>query len=281
MTHSEALAFCIKEADELTGIAEHLLMVHKKRQPFSSVATLYAEGSQRLVPWRTRAVELIRDYRPAAFDDFQKTASYASGHYEQIKHYMTKPSTFDDVFTYFIDEVREMKSVLEMVVVPQVKAAPPAATPSAGDVDQQTVFIVHGHDDAAKTEVARLVEQLGLRAVILHEQASQSRTVVEKLERHSNVSFAVVLLTPDDVGASSEDALHLKPRARQNVVLEMGFFLGKLQRSRVCTLYKEDVELPSDWTGVVYVPLDKAGRWKFELAKELRAAGLAADLNRL
>lgn len=120
------------------------------------------------------------------------------------------------------------------------------------------VFIVHGRDDAAKESVARCLERLALKATVLHEQPNKGRTIIEKFVDHSDVGFAVVLLTPDDVGAVANAQANLKPRARQNVILELGFFLGKLGRERVCTLYKEDLELPSDYDGVVYVRMDDA-----------------------
>lgn len=143
----------------------------------------------------------------------------------------------------------------------------------------QAVFIVHGHDDAVRESVARYIERLGLRPIILHEQASQGRTIIEKLEYHADVKFAVVLLTPDDVGAAQGESNLLKQRARQNVVLELGFFVGKLGRQRVCAIHKGQVELPSDYVGVVYLPFDDSGGWRLILARELKAAGFAVDLN--
>jgi hypothetical protein len=144
------------------------------------------------------------------------------------------------------------------------------------------VFIVHGHDDAVKTTVARLVEQLGLRPIILHEQADLGDTIIEKFERHAGtVGFAIGLLTPDDVGRSANgDENELRSRPRQNVILELGFFLGKLGRKRVRMLYVDGVELPSDVDGVVYIPLSD-GAWQFRLAKEMKASGLDVDLNKL
>jgi predicted nucleotide-binding protein len=140
------------------------------------------------------------------------------------------------------------------------------------------VFVVHGSDEAARESTARFLTTLDLTPIVLHEQASEGRTLVEKLEQYGEVAFAVVLLTPDDVGGTTPDTL--RARARQNVVLELGYFLGRLERKRVCALYKGDLELPSDYMGVVYVPLDTAGGWRLHLAKELKAAGLHVDLNK-
>lgn len=143
------------------------------------------------------------------------------------------------------------------------------------------IFIVHGHDEAAKEGVARFLEKLGLRPIILHEQANAGLTIIEKFERYSNVAFAVVLLTPDDKGAAKDSTHDLKPRARQNVILELGYFVGKLGRSAVCALHKGGVELPSDIQGVVYVDMDNAGAWKIALAREIKEAGLPIDMNKV
>lgn len=141
------------------------------------------------------------------------------------------------------------------------------------------VFIVHGHDEGTKDTVARYITKLELEPVILHEQPNQGRTVIEKFEAHSDVAFAVVLFTPDDVGHPAAKPEEAKPRARQNVVLELGFFLASLGRERVCVLYKGGVEVPTDYSGVLYHQIDEAGAWRSLLARELKAAGVAVDLN--
>ena len=144
------------------------------------------------------------------------------------------------------------------------------------------VFVVHGHEDATKEAAARLLSRLGFDPIILHEQPNKGRTIIEKFEDYSDVGFAVVLLTPDDRGGRVSEAFDAqRPRARQNVWLELGFFLGKLSRSRVCALYEKGVEIPSDYQGVVLEELDAAGAWKYQLAEELKAAGYQVDMNRI
>ena len=144
------------------------------------------------------------------------------------------------------------------------------------------VFIVHGHDDEAKETVARFVENFGIEATILHEQANKGQTIPEKFEEHaSEAGFAIILLTPDDVGASKDKIKNLKPRARQNVVLELGYFWGRLGRGRVCVLHKGGVELPSDMQGLLYVPMNSPDEWQLPLAREMKQAGLPIDLNKL
>jgi predicted nucleotide-binding protein len=154
----------------------------------------------------------------------------------------------------------------------------PVEAPSS--VSPKSVFIVHGHDNEAKETTARFVEKLGLKAIILHEQPNVGKTIIEKFESFAqNVGFAVVLLTPDDVGFVKSMKDQQNFRARQNVVFELGFFVGKLGRNRVCALVKDTIELPSDYHGVLYVPIDTDGMWKIKLAKEMKSVGLDVDLN--
>jgi predicted nucleotide-binding protein len=143
------------------------------------------------------------------------------------------------------------------------------------------VFIVHGHDDGLRETVARFLETLGLKAIILHEQANAGNTIMEKIEKHSDVHYAVVLLTGDDKGGmNNEDDAILKLRARQNVIFEFGYFIGKLSRENVCALYKSGVELPSDLYGILYLPLENEA-WKNKLIQELKKAGLDVNVEGL
>jgi predicted nucleotide-binding protein len=146
--------------------------------------------------------------------------------------------------------------------------------------DSRRVFVVHGHESGVKETVARYLNKLELEPVILHEQANQGRTVIEKFEAHADVGYAVILFTPDDVGYPKDHPEWAKSRARQNVVLELGFFLGALGRQRVCVLYSGEIEMPSDFSGVLYVPLDPSGAWQFHLAKEIKSSGIDIDLNK-
>ena len=137
------------------------------------------------------------------------------------------------------------------------------------------VFIVHGHATGPKDQTEQFLRSLGLVPVILHQQPNEGRTIIEKFEKYADVSFALVLLTPDDVGGSNATpAEGLKPRARQNVIFELGFFIGKLGRDKVTALVAGDVETPSDYDGVLFVPMDVGGNWRDSVGTELRAAGL-------
>lgn len=145
-------------------------------------------------------------------------------------------------------------------------------------MDYTKVFIVHGRDNEAKQEVARFIERLGLEAIILHEQVSRSHTIIEKIEEYSNVGYAVVIYTPCDEGRLKGEK-EFRSRARQNVVFEHGFLMGKIGRKNVCALVKGDIETPNDISGVVYENMDSSGAWKLSIAKELKAAGYQIDLN--
>lgn len=149
-------------------------------------------------------------------------------------------------------------------------------TPSEPAKRSNKVFIVHGHDEGMKFAAARTVGKFGLKDIILHERANKGKTLIEKFEHNSDVGFAVVLLSPDDMAyVKGKDANTARPRPRQNVIFELGFFAGKLGRGNVFVLYKKapDFEMLSDYAGVVYVEFDEAGHWQLKLAQELSAVG--------
>ncbi|HEU4556698.1 MAG TPA: TIR domain-containing protein [Longimicrobium sp.] len=159
----------------------------------------------------------------------------------------------------------------------------PTSETEVGSADRPPrVFLIHGHNEAVRETVARFIERLGPAVIILNEHPSQGRTIIEKFESLSDVDYAVALMTADDVGAANfEHSTDLQARARQNVIFELGFFASKLGRSRISVLYEEDIEIPSDFSGIIFIPIDASGGWKFQLARELKIAGLPIDLNTL
>lgn len=181
----------------------------------------------------------------------------------------------EDIFEILIRKgyitQQQLEASLELKK-PSPPVVPQPAADGATSFNKSQVFIVHGHDEIAKLEMADFIETLGLEPIILHLQASSGRTIIEKIEHYSNVGFGVVLYTPCDVG-SKVGALNGKYRARQNVVFEHGYLIGKLGRPRVAAIVKGAVETPNDISGVVYISLDEQGNWKEELKKEMRSAG--------
>lgn len=143
------------------------------------------------------------------------------------------------------------------------------------------IFIVHGRDNELKETTARFLEKLGLSPIILHEQTNRGKTIIEKFEEFSDVSFAVVLMTPDDIFTVEDEHSNLIKRARQNVIFELGYFIGKLGRKNVVALVKDDIEIPSDYNGVMYIEVDNNDGWKMILSKEMKATGLKIDLNKI
>ena len=178
------------------------------------------------------------------------------------------------VLESMIDEIKEYwEDDDQPLLAPSVEANGPETT--------NEVFVVHGKDDGAKETVARFLTKLGLEPIVLHQQPNQGRTIIEKFEQYAKVGFAVVLLTPDDSCADADQPGISRPRPRQNVILELGFFLGKLGRDRTFALLKGDVEIPSDYSGVLYISMDDPGAWEMELVRELKQAGLDVDANLL
>ena len=145
----------------------------------------------------------------------------------------------------------------------------------------RNVFIVHGHDNAIRSEVELLIKKLGYNPIILFKQPDGGSTIIEKLDRETkDIVFAVILYTGCDEGKSKEEDTH-KPRARQNVVFEHGMMCGLLGRNRVVALVEPGVEIPGDLSGIIYKGIDKAGHWQIEIAGEMKASGLNVDLNNL
>ncbi|WGJ13485.1 nucleotide-binding protein [Methylocapsa sp. D3K7] len=159
----------------------------------------------------------------------------------------------------------------------ETSSSPPTHVVAQAPLSRK-VFVVHGHEEGPREALARFLEKIDFTPIILHEQANQGRTIIEKFEDHADVGFAVVLLTPDDMGSPRDGTQ--QPRARQNVVLELGYFIGKLGRRHVCAIKSGELEMPSDIIGVAWTPFDNSGAWRTALAKELEAAGNEIDWNK-
>ncbi|AJX81280.1 putative nucleotide-binding containing TIR-like domain protein [Burkholderia pseudomallei 7894] len=207
-------------------------------------------------------------FRPVVFgDNYPQRHHYQDGARENIAQSIVLLESAQRALQQDLEDVQHESAALS---VPSVVA------PSALS---RRVFVVHGHDEGARETIARFLEKIGFEPVILHEQASQNRTVIEKIEAYHDVGFAVVLLTPDDEGCVKGG--QPEPRARQNVLLELGYFMGRLGRDKVCALKRGAVEIPSDFAGVVWVAMDAGNGWKQALGQELEAAGHEVDWNKV
>jgi predicted nucleotide-binding protein len=158
--------------------------------------------------------------------------------------------------------------------------APETATmPSKQVSPDSPIFIVHGSDTLRAESLARTVDNAtGRKTIILREEPHLGRTLMEKFEQHAaETSYAIIVLTADDKGCRADET-DTRPRGRQNVILEMGYFYALLGRDRVSVLLQPAVEKPSDMDGIVYITFDDNGAWKTELFRELRHAGFSIDL---
>lgn len=219
-------------------------------------------------------VKHIRNHKVKNFPEWtSRVPIYGVTQYEALLSDIIKDGA-DDVFTKTQLKNKNHEKSIRRKISKSVEEFEKYCTKKE-IVNNKKVFIVHGHNDAIKQEVARTLEHLKLKPIILHEQPNKGRTLIEKFEANgSDVGFAIILLTADDVGRLNIDKTREKdnkPRARQNVVFEMGYFMSLLSRSHVVVLYEENVEKPSDISGILYIPYNDA--WKLELVKELKACG--------
>lgn len=144
--------------------------------------------------------------------------------------------------------------------------------------DNKKVFIVHGHDTGLLNEVELLLRRVGLEPIILKNEANAGRTIIEKIEELTDVGFGIVLYTGCDEGRKKGDK-ELKDRARQNVIFEHGYLCAKLGRGRVVALNDDGIEVPSDLSGVLYVPRSE-DNWTNMIMREIKSAGLEFDPTR-
>lgn len=211
--------------------------------------------------------------------------NYFVKQYEEIGNYFQRILPYKDELVHYgtslENRIRFLDSILNRIdLLDENLPIQNSNSTSIVNTKENSIFVVHGHDNESKEKVSRFIEKLGLKAIVLHEQPNSGRTIIEKFIDYSDAAFAVVLLTPDDLGFPKNNKDEVKYRSRQNVIFELGFFLGTLGREKVCALYKENVEIPSDYKGVLYHPLDDGGGWQLQLAKELKQAGLSIDMNK-
>ncbi|EAM49564.1 TIR domain-containing protein [Crocosphaera watsonii WH 8501] len=229
--------------------------------------------------WSDVNTELLK----RIFDNYFYANEYNQG--DVLFGFARMPTLWDkynDLQNYIKKEINKLESIHDRLeLIPQ---SPTLSTNSNTTNKLQSgkdIFIVHGHDNEAKREVDVFLRKLDFNPIILHEQTNEGKTIIEKFENYSDVSFAIILLTPDDEGRVRNKDEELKPRARQNVILELGYFMGKLGRDKVCALYKEKVEIPSDYSGILYTKMDNDSGWHMKIAREIKKSGLDVDLNKL
>jgi len=222
--------------------------------------------------WKKFNIELLKRSFNLAENEYLQE-------YEEAEH-----SVWSDWIKERKEDVQRQITVLESII--ERLQLIPSSTIEKNEIigkriSTDKIFIVHGHNNEIKQTVARILAKLKLEPIILHEQIDQGRTIIEKFEKNSSdVNFAIILLTDDDDGKAKIET-DFKTRARQNVVFEMGYFIGKLGREKVFLLLEEGVDKPGDLDGIVYVPIDNADGWKLKLVRELKAAGYSVSADDL
>ncbi|MEE0544873.1 MAG: nucleotide-binding protein [Faecalibacterium sp.] len=231
-------------------------------------------SSQEFISWKTRAERFLRTHYG---ENSKEAVDFGNTHFSLMIY------TFNETESDYIEACKsglvESKAVFEVYLeeLKENDVTPDNEATQDNSISKSKVFVVHGHDEALKQEVARIVEKQGLEAIILSEQANQGKTIIEKIEENADVGAAICLFTKDDYGRA-KDASEDKLRARQNVVFEAGYFMGKLGRGNVIIVADKDLELPSDMQGVVYTD---SKNWKIEVLQGLDKIGYAVDFNRL
>lgn len=250
----------------------------KSREDYEQIDSLVSK-------WSSYCYEMLsRFFDNRLYADEFKYAGFSGG--VVIDAWGGGPSLHDEMKSMkegLTGKIQELESISERLeLIPSPIGATQKYETALKTVEKgRKIFVVHGHDEAAKQAVARFLGKLNLNPIILHEQPDGGRTIIQKFEDYSDVGFAVVLLTPDDIGYKKDETEKAKPRARQNVIFELGFFIAKLGHENVCALYKEGIELPSDIQGRLYVSMDPSEGWHVKLAREIKHSGIDIDMNKV
>ena len=254
-------------------------------------------ATQEFQDWKLKAARFLSHYfgmQSIEMEQFRKTQFHPIFDYDDESKCIecckkgleaTKrvfETYLDDISTDMLDKAeksmqQKLKEMRQWQHEDMLLANISQRTSMARTKEYKKVFIVHGHDNALKQEVARMVEKQGLEAIILSEQANRGKTIIEKFEENVDVGAAICLFTGDDYG-KAKDATSENLRARQNVVFEAGYFMGKLGREKVILIADANIEVPSDLQGVVYT---SKNMWQTDVLRELKAIGYKVDFNKL
>lgn len=229
------------------------------------------EDRPEWLTWKTRCYNLIKEIvapnSPAAA--LANTAVSIPTHRYYLKSFDRQKETMIQALKLATENIKRDS-------FDELKKSTPKKGPSTSS---NKIFIVHGHDTPLKTELENFLSDIGIEPIILHKKPDEGQTIIEKFEKHSDVGYAFILLTPDEIAYTIDqekldDSIRNKEkRARPNVIFEFGFFVGMLGRNRVCCLYKGDVELPSDLGGLLYKKIETTvDAQGLNIIKELRAA---------
>lgn len=256
----------------------------EKGKEFIDNSSLSYEDLEKLFDkWDDFNNELLK--RIFTTDEYQNSYMWSGDNIVAYNSFYDAPSSWEKM-AKLKKEIQDRNHCLE-TLIEKLELIPIISTVSHNKTslingDSKKVFIVHGRDEVSKANLEILLKDMGLEPIVLHRQADEGQTVIEKFERHgSSVSYAFILLTPDEIAyLSNEDSLtdnerKKEKRARPNVIFEFGYFVGKLGRNRVCCLYTGDVEILSDLKGLVYKQYHKdVKEVAWDIQKDLKAVGI-------
>lgn len=211
----------------------------------------------------------LEDVKSLAYDLYKTVSEMDDDGDKLIFRLFVKRDYNDNIYNFNKTFIEYLGEVLNDII----KANPELEREEISKTKGDYVFIIHGHDNDLKREVQILLQNAGVNNVVLHEQPDKGRTIIDKLIEESEIAgYAIALLSPDDITENGGK------RARQNVILEIGYFMGRLGKSRIRMVSKESIEIPSDLQGILYEKHDENGAWKIKLLKEIQAAGIYVDL---
>ncbi|TDV88011.1 putative nucleotide-binding protein [Halomonas alkaliantarctica] len=280
----EPVLLAVMQADADAKLEDRIVKGTELKSSLSSSQQTYEEVKSEFRIWDDYNEELLK--RIFTTDDIADEYSGWAG--VAIMSFGGGPSRSEQIRDLNDDiekKLQRLSSIKQRLeLIPQ---APSAQTSISAESDatqreslSKKVFVVHGHDEVAKTNLEIFLGEIGLTPIVLHRQADGGLTIIEKFEKHSDVGYAFILLTPDEVAyLANEDALpdeerRKELRARPNVVFEFGYFVGKLGRSRTCCLYTGDVALPSDVSGMIYKKYNSSiEEVAYGIIKDLKAVG--------
>lgn len=243
------------------------------------------EAEKKYQKWNDFNVALLKQL--FTIDQLASEYNASTGMLVMVMREKTLREKIDDYSKRLDKKVNRLDSIIDRITLfPVVGGAKEAESADRSGVEAETtnskkVFVVHGRDDAAKANLEAFLREIGLAPIVLHRQADEGMTVIEKFEKHSDVRYAFILLTPDEVAflvsesGKADNDRNKELRARPNVIFEWGYFVGKLGRSRVCCISTGDVTVPSDMNGLVTKRYTSAvDEVAYSIIKDLRAAGI-------
>jgi len=254
---------------EVAHLFEHLNSEIKDNQIYGK----YLKDRERWAKWpgddytQWRLPIKFDDAKSLVFDLYCRVGELGEEGYSLPKEltYELHGNTDNAIHSFNKQFLDYFKEILKEIV----NANPEIEDNKVEKIKGNTVFIIHGHDNELKTEIQLLLTRAGVNNIVLHEQPDKGRTIIDKLvEESANSNYIIALISPDDV------LIDGSTRARQNVILEIGYFIGKLGKERVRILKKGNTEIPSDLQGILYENYDASGAWKMKICKELMAVGI-------